>query len=98
MVKIVWSPDSVIDLEEISEFIGQESDKYASNIVIQIIKLAEVIASFPLSGRIVPEINNMNVPEKLYKNYRIIYRISNDHRVDILRIYHQSQRLKNNVD
>ena len=50
------------------------------------------ISQFPFSGRIVPEYNNPNLREKIYQNYRIVYRIKND-AIEIIVIVHGMRQL-----
>jgi glycosyltransferase involved in cell wall biosynthesis len=42
----------------------------------KIFALIEGIPQFPKAGRIVPEYGNENIREKIYENYRIVYRIT----------------------
>ena len=53
---------------------------------------SEQIASFPLSGRMVPEYQATDVREVIEKPYRIIYRIKPD-QIDILAVVHGAQTL-----
>lgn len=43
-------------------------------------------------GRIVPELENINIREIIYRNFRIIYRILDDS-IEIARIIHGSRKL-----
>ena len=53
---------------------------------------SEQIASFPLSGRMVPEYEAPDVREVIERPYRIIYRIKPD-QIDILAVVHGAQML-----
>ena len=53
---------------------------------------SEQIASFPLSGRVVPEYEAPDVREVIERPYRIIYRIKPD-QIDILAVVHSAQML-----
>ena len=53
---------------------------------------SEQIASFPLSGRMVPEYQATDVREVIERPYRIIYRIKPD-QIDILAVVHGAQTL-----
>jgi len=53
----------------------------------------EDIPSFPKVGRIVPEYNDENLRERIYGNYRIVYRLKEDF-VEIAAICHGSQLLE----
>ena len=90
MVKIVWSPQSLDDLEGIAEYIAKDSTFYASSFVGKIVDAVQKIASFPKIGRKVPEANDERVREILYKQYRIIYQHLEES-VEILTIFHSSR-------
>jgi len=96
MVKVVWTEVSVEDLREIFDYISKNSFHYARITVERIYKRADQISKNPRIGRIVPEIDNDEVRELIIGNYRLIYYIVNDGRVDILRIYHSARSLTEN--
>ncbi|MFN3395854.1 MAG: type II toxin-antitoxin system RelE/ParE family toxin [Thermodesulfovibrionales bacterium] len=48
---------------------------------------------FPKTGRVVPEYNDENIREKIYQNYRIVYRLK-DGVVEIVAICHGSKLLE----
>ena len=77
-IKIRWSPSSVTDLEDICRFISKDSGYYARMFAQKIQSIVDTIPSFPESGRIVPEYGRPDLREKIYKNYRIVYRIRDD--------------------
>ncbi|MBI4583860.1 MAG: type II toxin-antitoxin system RelE/ParE family toxin [Planctomycetes bacterium] len=93
MVKIIWSPQSLADLEQIAEYIARASPFYASSFVEKIIESVEILATFPRLGRKVPESEDPNVREIFYKKYRIIYQHSIN-RIEILTIFHSSRLLR----
>jgi len=53
--KIIWSPKAAENLEEICDYIGEDSEFYARIFAQQIIDEIEKIPDFPKVGRIVPE-------------------------------------------
>jgi addiction module RelE/StbE family toxin len=73
--KIVWSPEAVEDLESIASYIARDSSFYAGAVVEKILNTANDIGEFPFTGRIVPEIGQKNIRERLVYSYRVIYRI-----------------------
>lgn len=73
-VKIIWSPKSLKNLEEIADFISLNSPLYAPVFIQKIISSVERLKDFPLSGRIVPEFNIDTIREIIFHNYRIVYR------------------------
>jgi addiction module RelE/StbE family toxin len=97
MAQINWSDQSIQDLINISEFIARDSSKYAIITIRKIRNAALQTSEFPLSGRIVPEINLNEIRELFVGNYRLIYFIASKDRIDILTVYHSS-RLLNEED
>jgi toxin ParE1/3/4 len=73
--RIIWSRGASDDIDEIAAYIARDSIRYASKIVDRIIAAAERAASFPNSGRAVPELSDEKIREMIVYNYRIIYRI-----------------------
>ena len=92
MAKVVWSPQSLQDLEDIAEYIAKDSEYYASLVIENIVESIEILALFPRIGRKVPELQKENVREIFYKRYRIIYQIVDDH-VEIITVVHSSRLL-----
>ena len=87
MVKLIWSSEAADDLEEICEYISKDSEYYARLFAQRIILLVERIADFPMAGRIVPEYQWNDLRERVFQNYRIVYRIKPD-AVEIVTIVH----------
>ncbi|MDQ3021191.1 MAG: type II toxin-antitoxin system RelE/ParE family toxin [Bacteroidota bacterium] len=52
--------------------------------------------SHPKAGRIVPELSDEKIRELIKGNYRIIYRIVNKKKVDIITVHHSKRLLSNN--
>ena len=94
MVEIRWTDQSLIDIENIAEFIAKDSKRYASIQVERFFQETDILVTFPESGRIVPEIKNKDIREIIFGNYRIIYRISSSSKIDILTIHHGSRLIK----
>ncbi|MEK6657324.1 MAG: type II toxin-antitoxin system RelE/ParE family toxin [Nitrospirota bacterium] len=85
--KIRWSPRAASNLEEICSYIARDSEYYASLFVKKIFLIIKDIPQFPKLGRIVPEYGNENLREKIYQNYRIVYRL-NENTIEIVAICH----------
>ena len=64
--------------------------------VDRVTKRTEQIASFPMSGRKVPEYEADDIREIIEKPYRIIYRIKPE-QIDVLTIVHCSQLLAKDI-
>jgi len=92
--EIIWSPRAANNLEEICDYIARDSEYYAALFAKGMIKIVESIPEFPYAGRIVPEYQNKSLREKLYKHYRIVYRIK-ENVIEIAAICSDTQLLKN---
>lgn len=93
MVEIKWTDNALKELDNIANFISKDSPKYAPILVKQIYEMISHLEQFPKFGRKVPEYNDPNLREILYKNYRIIYLIKQKH-IEIISIIHGSRLLK----
>ncbi len=94
MVTIVWSEISIEDIMEIFDFIAEDSIRYATITSNKIYNRAQIISSNGYIRRIVPEFDETLIREVIEGKYRIIYRIRSENQVDILRVYHSSRLLK----
>jgi addiction module RelE/StbE family toxin len=90
MVGIVWSPTADNDLNEIIDYIAQDSIEYALSFYEEVRDRVENLRDFPKLGRKVPELDNPNIRELILRNYRIIYKYSKEN-IQIIRIIHGSR-------
>jgi addiction module RelE/StbE family toxin len=74
-MKIYWAKESLLNLQEIEDFISQDSPNAAIKLTNKLISLVEGLIKFPEKGRIVPELSISQIREILHKNYRIVYLI-----------------------
>jgi len=87
--KVILTPQSLDDLEEIVIFIAKDNSERARTFGNELIDRALSIATFPELGRIVPEIGEPAVREIIHGPYRIIYEIFHDHEtIYVLRFWH----------
>ncbi len=93
-LKIKWSPRAVNQLEAVCEYISRDSEFYAILFAKRINALVKRIPEFPNSGRTVPEYGREDLREKIYGNYRIIYRIK-EGVIEIAGIYNSTKPLEN---
>ena len=54
-MRILWSPQSLRDLDAIHGYIAKDSEHYADLTIARIFSAVEQLIQFPRSGRIVPE-------------------------------------------
>lgn len=91
-MKLIWTDPCIEDLRSIRDYIARDSEYYAAEIVGQLIHSAERLLQFPRLGRVVPEVRDENIRELIYRDYRIVYRITGG-QIEILTIVHGSRNL-----
>jgi addiction module RelE/StbE family toxin len=94
MVKVVWTDFAIQDLDDIGEFIAKDSERYAKVVIQNLFESTELLESHPKAGRVVPEFENKNIRELIRGSYRIVYRIVEITRIDILTVHHSARLLK----
>lgn len=95
MVEIKWTDLAIDNLTDIGNYIEKDSIRYAEIIVNKIFDATNILERFPNSGRVVPELEDINTRELICGNYRIVYRLLNEKRIDILTIHHSARILTN---
>jgi toxin ParE1/3/4 len=90
--KIIWTEKAISHLEFLSLYISRDSPSLAALTISRIMARAEQAASFPESGRIVPEYSDSALRELFWKAYRIVYRIESK-RIAIVGVVHGRQQL-----
>ena len=75
MVKVIWAPSALDDIDSICEFISRDSPENASLFVDRLLQAADRLKLLPESGRVIPEIGDPSRREIIYGAYRIMYRI-----------------------
>lgn len=93
MVQINWTHQSISDLKSIAEYISKDSKTYAKLQIIRIKQRTKILHSQIYSGKIVPEMNKQHTRELIEGNYRIIYKVVNISRIDILTVHHSARDL-----
>ena len=93
MVNIKLRLDAKEDLKEIYEYISSDSVYYANKKIEEIIEKTKYLSMFPYMGRKIPEFNNVNFRELIYKSYRIFYKVNSN--IYILKIFHHSRNILN---
>lgn len=91
MVQINWTYQAKKDLKDIAEYISKDSILYAKRQVLKIRNRTHILKDHNYTGRIVPEVQDENIRELLEGKYRIIYRVVNKNRIDIITVHHTSR-------
>jgi plasmid stabilization system protein ParE len=76
---LVWSPEAIEDIEAIAAYIERDSPWYARAVASRLVETAESIPEFPELGRMVPEIEDPGIRERLVHRYRLVYRLDERH-------------------
>lgn len=93
MVEVKWTKRALQDLEEIAEYIAKDSPFYAELTIQKLFAKPSILKKFPQIGREVPEFEIKSIRELISGNYRIIYRIVNSRKIDILSVFHTARLL-----
>jgi len=91
VIRIVWSPRSIRDLEGIHAHIAEDSPPYADLVVQRLASAPDRLAQFPDSGRMVPERADPELRELILRPFRIVYRRRSES-VEIATVFRSSMR------
>ena len=89
-MNVDWTDAALAQLDAIHEYYAQTSPAYALRLVDRLTNRSKQIATFPYSGRMVPEYELNDVREMIEGSYRIIYLIHTD-RIEVLALFHTSR-------
>jgi toxin ParE1/3/4 len=87
---LVWSPEAIEDIEAIASYIERDSRWYAKAVVSKLVETAESIPEYPQLGRVVPELGDSSIRERLVHRYRLIYRLE-ENRAVVAAVIHGRQ-------
>ena len=93
MVQINWTFQARADLKDIADYISKHSRKYAKLQVLRIRQRTNILKTQVHAGKIVREIGKGDIRELVEGNYRIIYRVVNEEKVDIVTVHHSARDL-----
>jgi addiction module RelE/StbE family toxin len=85
--RLDWSVEAVEDLESIATFIERDSPQYAISVVSDILEAMSLTRDHPKMGRIVPEMDEPTLRERIVHSYRVIYEIQTE-RILVLTVIH----------
>ena len=94
--QVGWLSAALNDVESIANYIAVDSPAYASAVVARILRETEWISTFPEAGRIVPEIGDERIRERIVYQYRVIYQVG-EHEVLMLAVMHGARLLPENL-
>jgi plasmid stabilization system protein ParE len=92
-VAVVWSRRAQQNLAAIFRSIARDDRAAAERWVSRLVATGEGIATFPLSGRVVPEIGRDDVRETFQRTYRIVYLVQAED-IRILTVFEGHRQLR----
>ncbi len=91
-MKVVWTEQALERIQEIEDFVSQNSPDRAMLFVAKLIERGDSLAPFPHLGRRLPELGSSEIREVLEGNYRIVYRITHE-RIEIITVFEGHRQL-----
>lgn len=85
-MKIIWTQEALERLAEIDAYVSKDSPERASKFINQLIEHTTPLSSQPRLGRTVPELNNTDIRELIFKKYRIVYKLR-ENLIEILTVF-----------
>lgn len=93
MATVRWSAQARKDLEAISDYFREAAPSYAERFEEQVFEATRRLEVFPRSGRVIPEAEEEQLREVIYRDYRIMYHVGEaDDEVLILTVLHSSRQ------
>jgi len=92
-MKIIYSPESVQDLQKLREFIAVKNESAASRIAVALLDAINKLKAFPKMGTAVRAANSQLIRDLIVDDYLVRYLISQNS-IYILRVWHQKEDWK----
>jgi plasmid stabilization system protein ParE len=93
MAKIGWSEEGLKRFRQILEYIEEDSPQNAAKLATTIWNRIQQLKEFPELGRIVPEFDRKEIREVIVYNFRIVYRLKTQDKIEIVGVHHSAQIL-----
>ena len=94
MKPVIWSPNAIVSIQDIYDYIYTQSPKNASLVIDVLFDLGDKLNIFPEKNPIEPLFNSNEIRFFPKWNFKIVYRIE-QHRIYILDIFSTLQNPKN---
>lgn len=85
-MKLRWTNRARTDLIAIGRYIAQDNPVIARQWIKRLRERARKAAVRPLTGRMVPELQQEDIREVFVRNYRIVYRVRKE-TIDVLTVF-----------
>lgn len=98
-MRVLWTDAAIAQLHAIYNYVATTSPEYALRLIDRLTKRSVQIATFPFSGRMVPEYELNEIRQVLEGSYRIIYLIKDsDKQIEVLAIIHMARQPLNPLE
>lgn len=97
MAQIRWTLTAAEDVRLLEEWIARDSPLSAVDFTDRLIGSVEKLADSPLLGRKVPEFNQDDLREFIFRGYRVVYSVGESF-VTILRVVHGARDMRRLAD
>ncbi|MBC7515247.1 MAG: type II toxin-antitoxin system RelE/ParE family toxin [Alkalinema sp. FL-bin-369] len=100
-MNVYWTETAIQHLSSLYTYLSQTSPAYAQRTIDdqrsvvdhRITRCSQQIATFPNSGRVVPEFYNDRIREIIEGKYRIIYTLQSN-QIEVLAVLHGAQSIE----
>jgi plasmid stabilization system protein ParE len=82
--RVVWGESAQSALDDALNDIAEDSPDGAIRVLTRALEVAESLSTLAERGRVVPEVGDPMVRELFVYEYRLLYRVREDHRPDRL--------------
>lgn len=94
MAEIAWTLEATRCLEDIFDYIADDSPRAAHNVVSGIYDKIQLLRTQPRLGQRYEPIVDREVRETLYGHYRIAYLLRSEEHIEILGIFHSAMDIE----
>ena len=95
-MRVTWTRPAVADVLQIRDYVAADSPRYARIVAERLFASVERLMRYPLSGRVVPELNDPSLREVVDAPYRIVYRVGVE-ALEILTVVHAARQFPTDV-
>ena len=95
MVQIIRTDSALQDLSDIGYYIANDSLRYAEITVVRLFESVDILESYPFAGVKSPDIGNESIRQIVRGDYRIVYQIIDESRIDILTVHNCARLISN---
>ena len=89
-MKVTWSPLADEQVDDAVAHISDDNPTAALQWLERLLDGTKLLATFPDSGRAVPELGRQDIREIIVRPYRVMYRRTDD-RVEIAAVRHEAR-------